>query len=101
MKDCLAISFLLWKQMISLNGDDPVYTYTHPHTRRFIKEACYGRRVGANIRDFEPSANTTILNALRSLSLGLKLPRDCETLSTSTTDGICNFLQEDKTYIDV
>ena len=99
-KDCLTISSLSWKQMTSLGQDEPVHTYTHPYTRHFIKEACYGERVGADIQDFESCANTNV-NLTRSNLLGLKLPRDWKTISTSNKDDICNLLHEYKIYINV
>ena len=35
--------------MMSLGQEKPIYTYTHPLRKLFIREACYGGRVGANV----------------------------------------------------
>ena len=62
MKDCLAYSSLGCELMMSVDEDKSLYTYTHPYTRHFIWEACYGGRYGADIQDFESSAVTPLLN---------------------------------------
>ena len=69
--------------MMSLGQDEAFYTYTL-HTliqKHLIREACYGGRVGANIRDFESTAFTAILNVIKSQS-------------KSNTEDICNLVQE-------
>ena len=51
MKDCLTISSLEWKVMMSLGQAEPIHTYGHQYTRHFIRETCYGGRVGARIQE--------------------------------------------------
>ena len=55
MKDCSTTPSLGWKLMMSLGQDEPFYTYNHQCTRHFIREACYGGIVGANIQEFNSS----------------------------------------------
>ena len=62
MKDCLTVSSLPWKLMMSLGQDEPIHTNTHPYTRLFIREAFYGGTVGAIFQEFESSDDTSILN---------------------------------------
>ena len=40
---------------MSLAQDEPIYIYTHQHPRDFIREACFGGRVGVNIQEFRSS----------------------------------------------
>ena len=67
LKSVIAISPLEWKLMMCLGQDEPIYTYTHPLTKHFVKEDCSGGRLGTNFREIESSANIAILNATRSL----------------------------------
>ena len=67
--------------MKSLSQDEHIYACRQSCTRRFMREDVYGGRVGANIREFGSSANTVLLNLIRShLSFN--------------TDITCNLLQE-------
>ena len=72
MKACLTFWSPGWKLMMSLGQDEPIYTYNHQYTRHFIREACYGGRVEANIQEFVSTLCTefkTILqNHLKSSS---------------------------------
>ena len=52
--------------MMSLGQDEPIYAYTQPYTRQFIRETCYGRKVRAKTRRIVSSAETAILNVIRS-----------------------------------
>ena len=61
------------------------YIDNHQNTRQFIREACYGGRVGTNIQEINSSRCSEILrNHLRSCS-----------------EGICNLRQEVTKWIDV
>ena len=88
MKDCLTISSPIWKLLMFLGQDEPYYTSSHPCTRHFIRQACYGGRVGASRREHESTAITSILNVIE---LHLK----------SNSDDICNLMEEYEKQIDV
>ena len=65
-KDCLMIFSLEWKLMMSHCQDEAIYTHTHPHTRDFIGEICYGGRLRTNTRAFESTAIETNFNVIKS-----------------------------------
>ena len=88
MKDCLTTSSLAWKLMMSLGQHEPIYTYNHQYTRHFIREACDGRRVGANVQKFISSLSSEIRTIFQNL---LK----------SCSEDICNLMQEYKKFVDV
>ena len=79
MKDCLTLSSVGWKLMRSLGQDEPIYTYSHPYTRLYLRQDCYGGRAGANILEFESTAIRQFLNVIRSHLLGLVQTRECKT----------------------
>ena len=73
---------------MSLGQDEPIHTYTDQYTRHFLRDACYGGRVRANVQEFNSSLCTVIKTILQNQ---LK----------SDSQDICNLMQEYKTYIDV
>ena len=74
-------SSLGWKLMMSLGQDEPIHTNNHQYTQHFIREACYGGRVGAKIQEFMSSLCTEIKIILQNL------------LKSNLQDN-CNLMQE-------
>ena len=66
MNECLTISSMGWKILISLSQVEPIYTYSHQYTRHFRKEARYGGRIGAYRREFNSSLFIDVKTYLQS-----------------------------------
>ena len=79
-EDYSTISSLGSELMISLVQDEPIHIYTHPHTRHFVGEACFGGRFGKNTRELESAAITLFLNLILAHFLALKKPKENEKL---------------------
>ena len=88
MKGFSTNSSLVWKLKMSLGQDEPIGTYSHPYTRRFLRQAYFGGRVGTSFREFESAANTSHLNIINSH------------FNSNSYDNF-DLLKDHKKYIDV
>ena len=66
---------------MSLRQDEPIYTYNHQYTRQFIRKACHGRRIGANIQEFKSS----LCNEIETIF---------QKTSKANSQEICTLMQE-------